>query len=319
MMTGSLKLISAIFQALFIGFVQTLGSDIWLKMDSSARAERLKMMAEITSPVFSSGSLMGNWTTHSTSESIALSVAHILDPNAVYPEYNFVGVGCYRGPDWPWYVQGLKWQWTIPLVPLFALLLAVWNLQRMQNWPDAKHVLIMVLFGCAAYAGKLLLCVLFSLADCQCFFPLSPANTAGTAFVHGSVGSILGAFVVSLFGSLYSQLWHGYAFAVMIPGILLLVPSGLTAAGGLAQNYGGTDDQFSSGLSTGLAMIECACPVLAFLSTEGHTSDQPFCIQEVSIALTIGICLGAAGFHFFQITKHKATQGREAVIHAFSF
>lgn len=82
------------------------------------------------------------------------------------------------------------------------------------------------------------------------------ANLAGESYVHGSVGSILGAFAVSFLGSLYTRIWHGYAFAAMIPGILLLVPSGLTAAGGLAQNYGASDDQFSSGLSTGLAMIE---------------------------------------------------------------
>lgn len=43
----------------------------------------------------------------------------------------------------------------------------------------------------------------------------------------------------------------------MVPGILLLVPTGLTAVGGLAQNYGSNDDQFSSGLNTGLAMIQC--------------------------------------------------------------
>lgn len=90
------------------------------------------------------------------------------------------------------------------------------------------------------------------------------ANMVGETYVHGSVGSVLGALAVSFLGSIYTRVWHGYAFAAMIPGILLLVPSGLTAAGGLAQNYGASDDQFSSGLSTGLAMIErkCLCDCL---------------------------------------------------------
>lgn len=71
------------------------------------------------------------------------------------------------------------------------------------------------------------------------------------------MGSVLGAFAVSFLGSVYTRLWNGYAFEAMVPGILLLVPTGLTAVGGLAQNYGTNDDQFSSGLNTGLAMIQC--------------------------------------------------------------
>lgn len=154
MMTGSLKLIWAIFQALFIGFVQTLGSDIWFRIDASARDQRLTMMNDITSTVYSQGNLAANWTTGLASQPVSLSVSHILDIDTVYPKYNFVGTGCYRGPNWPWYIQGLDWKWTLPLVPLFAFLLTIWNLQAMRKLADAKHVLIMVLFGCASYAGE---------------------------------------------------------------------------------------------------------------------------------------------------------------------
>ena len=155
MMTGSLKLIWAIFQALFIGFVQTLGSDVWLRIDWTARAQRQNMMNAITQTVYSEGILSANWTTAVDPRPIMLSVSHTLDLNTDYPKYNFVGVGCYRGPDWPWYIQGLDWKWTIPLVPLFAFLLTVWNLQAMRRAVDAKHVFIMVLFGCASYGGEL--------------------------------------------------------------------------------------------------------------------------------------------------------------------
>src|ERR1700733_5250987 len=57
MLTGSLKLVWAIFQALFIGFVQTLGSDLWLRLDRRARAQRLAMMEEITHTIYSEGLL----------------------------------------------------------------------------------------------------------------------------------------------------------------------------------------------------------------------------------------------------------------------
>ena len=50
------------------------------------------------------------------------------------------------------------------------------------------------------------------------------ANYAGEALVGGSVGNVMGAFAVSLLGSIYEQVFHGYAFVLMVPGVLLLVP-----------------------------------------------------------------------------------------------
>lgn len=70
---------------------------------------------------------------------------------------------------------------------------------------------------------------------------------------------MLWAFAISLLGSAYSRLCNGYAFAAMVPAVLLLVPTGLIAVGGLAQNYSSNDDQFASGLNTGLAMIQSMC------------------------------------------------------------
>lgn len=139
------------------------------------------------------------------------------------------------------------------------------------------------------------------------------ANLVGSNYVHGSVGSVLGAFVVSLLGSFYSRIWKGYAFAAMVPGVLLLVPvsvlcekyeaavdfdyqTGLTAVGGLAQNYdSASTDQFASGLNTGLAMI------------------------QLSIALTIGLCLAAAGFQLVMAVKEKMSGKEESEIDCFAF
>lgn len=153
-MTGSLKLVWAIFQALFIGFVQTLGSDFWLRLDSAARAQRLTMMEDITKTVYTQGMLTANWTSGYMAEPIALSFAHTLDPKTPYDQYNYIGVGCYRGKYWAWYLQGLHRLWTLPLVPMFAFLLALWNLQAMRTWKDGKNILTMVCFGCASFAGK---------------------------------------------------------------------------------------------------------------------------------------------------------------------
>ena len=153
MLTGSLKLVWAIFQALFIGFVQTLGSDLWLRLDSRARAQRLAMMEDITHTIYSQGLLTANWTTGNITNPISLSFIHTLDPNTAYDQYNYIGVGCYRGKHWPWYLQGLKWIWTIPFVPTFAFLLALWNLQALKSKKDVKNIIIMVTFGCASFTG----------------------------------------------------------------------------------------------------------------------------------------------------------------------
>jgi hypothetical protein len=154
MLTGSLKLVWAIFQALFIGFVQTLGSDLWLRLDGRARAQRLAMMEDITHTIYSKGLLTANWTARDTSNPISLSFVHTLEPNTAYDQYNYIGVGCYRGAHWPWYLQGLKWIWTIPFVPIFAFLLALWNLQAFKSKKDVKDILIMVTFGCVSFAGE---------------------------------------------------------------------------------------------------------------------------------------------------------------------
>jgi hypothetical protein len=257
MLTGSLKLVWAIFQALFIGFVQTLGSDLWLRLDTRARAQRLTMIEDITQSIYSEGLLTANWTAGNITNRIALSFVHTLDPNTAYAQYNYVGVGCYRGAHWPWYLQGLKWIWTIPLIPTFAFLLALWNLQALKSKKDLKNIIIMMLFGCVSFAGQLSRSTMSKIY----LMPhiLAAANKVGEAYIHGSVGSVLGAFAISLLGSAYSRLCNGYAFAAMVPGVLLLVPTGLIAVGGLAQNYSSNGDQFANGLNTGLAMIQSMC------------------------------------------------------------
>jgi len=111
-------------------------------------------MEDITRTVYTQGMLAANWTSETMTNPIMLSFAHTLDPATPYPDYNYIGVGCYRGADWPWWLQGLKWQWTLPLIPAFAFLLALWNLQAMRQWKDLKHIVIMVVFGCASYAGE---------------------------------------------------------------------------------------------------------------------------------------------------------------------
>lgn len=111
-------------------------------------------MQDITRTVYTQGMLAGNWTGQYSTQRLMLSFSHTLDPTIPYPDYNYIGTGCYRGADWPWYIQGIKWQWTLPLIPLFTFLLALWNLQAFRKNQDYKHVAIQVVLGCASYLGE---------------------------------------------------------------------------------------------------------------------------------------------------------------------
>lgn len=147
--------------------------------------------------------LAGNWTGDYSTQLVTVSFGHLLDPDVPYPDYNFIGNGCYRGADWAWYLQNPGWLGFLALVPAFAFFLAVWHKQYLTNQKnDLKHIIIMVGLGCLSYTG----------------------NYWGSKSVLGAVGSVLGAFAVSFCGTLYSRIFDGYGFAAMVPGVLLLVP-----------------------------------------------------------------------------------------------
>lgn len=50
---------------------------------------------------------------------------------------------------------------------------------------------------------------------------------------NSEVANTLGAFTIGVLGNLYSRLWHGHAATAILPGIFVLVPSGLAASGSL--------------------------------------------------------------------------------------
>lgn len=76
---------------------------------------------------------------------------------------------------------------------------------------------------------------------------------------RSDVVSAIGAFVVGILGNLYSRIFGGTAFTSMVTGVLFLVPSGIAAAGGLAQNYNEQEgDQYLNGLEIGLRMVQVA-------------------------------------------------------------
>lgn len=81
-----------------------------------------------------------------------------------------------------------------------------------------------------------------------------------------------------------------------VPTDINFYQTGLTAVGGLAQNYDNpSSDQFASGLNNGLAMI------------------------QLSIALTVGLCLAAAVSHIVVATIESRSGKKKKVVDYYAF
>lgn len=97
-------------------------------------------------------------------------------------------------------------KWKILFVPAATLFMALVNQAGYRQLP------VMVIIGSSGYAVQYFVA----------------ANVKATAFT-----SAIGAFTMGVIGNLYSRVGHGLAFAAMLPGIFVLVPSGVAAQGSL--------------------------------------------------------------------------------------
>ncbi|KAJ5667783.1 uncharacterized protein N7477_006353 [Penicillium maclennaniae] len=58
---------------------------------------------------------------------------------------------------------------------------------------------------------------------------------------NSQVANTVGAFCIGILGNLYSRLWHGHAATAILPGVFILVPSGLAATGSLISGVQSAD------------------------------------------------------------------------------
>lgn len=123
--------------------------------------------------------------------------------------------GCYRDPSWDWYLQPIPWWSLFICVPIFTFCASMNN---QQHW-FSRQMLVMVAIACISFALTRLANIHWGLAN------------------HPDYVALIGSFVIGILGNAYSRRFGGTAFTAMLTGILLLVPNGLSAAGGLADNY----------------------------------------------------------------------------------
>ncbi|PLB44848.1 DUF1212-domain-containing protein [Aspergillus steynii IBT 23096] len=102
------------------------------------------------------------------------------------------------------------------------------------------------------------------------------------------VANTVGAFTIGVIGNLYSRLWHGHAAAAILPGIFVLVPSGLAATGSLVTGVETADETRSNATGHGQNQAQGT----------GSTHDMSvqvlgYGMVQVAIGITVGLFVAA--------------------------
>ncbi|KAJ5638930.1 hypothetical protein N7528_001320 [Penicillium herquei] len=105
---------------------------------------------------------------------------------------------------------------------------------------------------------------------------------------NSQVANTVGAFTVGIMGNLYSRFWHGHAATAILPGIFILVPSGLAATGSLITGVQSADEirQNVSSHSS-----PSTTPGAGLSNTSVFTLG--FGMIQVAIGITIGLFIAA--------------------------
>ncbi|KAJ5134820.1 DUF1212-domain-containing protein [Penicillium atrosanguineum] len=104
------------------------------------------------------------------------------------------------------------------------------------------------------------------------------------------VANTVGAFTIGVMGNLYSRLWHGHAATSILPGIFVLVPSGLAASGPLLSGIKSSDETRHN-IST--AINHSSYTEYSVEDSQIYTADLGFGMVQVSIGITVGLFVAA--------------------------
>jgi hypothetical protein len=195
---GSVKMVYALIYTLFLGFGLQIGSDLYLLFDANTRHHLASLNAALTRTIMYTGNFIIDNGTLTRPELPSFGAFTFTDGST--PSVMHMREGCYRPPEFPWYLQPFPFWSQFITVPLFSTLSSLSNLQP---WRELD-LTIMVVISCVSFA----------------------ANKAANHFIfnRSDVVSAIGAFAVGLLGNIYSRMFSGTAFTVMVTGVLFLVP-----------------------------------------------------------------------------------------------
>lgn len=155
----------------------------------------------------------------------------------------------------------------ILFVPLYTIILCLINQARFRQIP------IMVFIACAGYV-----CNYFS--NAKYFKEQTTFNAC------------IGAFVVGVLGNLYSRIWKGMAVSAMLPGIFVLVPSGVASNSSLLSGVRRADEITNNSKSSGVSGSD--------------SSSLSFGSSMVEVAIGISVGLSAAAIVVYPLGKRKS-------------
>lgn len=157
-------------------------------------------------------------------------------------------------------IYGSEYARQFPFVAIYAVFLAIVNQGKWKQMP------VMVFIAVSGYITN--------------YFSTTKLGS------NSEVANTVGAFTIGVLGNLYSRLWHGHAATAILPGIFVLVPSGLASSGSL------------------IAGIKYADEVRHNLQTSGNSSSSSslsassvaslgFGMIQVAIGITVGLFIAA--------------------------
>ena len=158
----------------FQGFGLQIGSDFYLLLDPSYRAQ----LEQVASSISSTVSLSGTWVAdNGTTVAIPLIGTWTFNHNVSPTQYDIID-GCYRPKRFSWYLQPFPTWTSFIIVPMFSLLSSLANLQPFRS----KQLPVMVIISCCSYASNKI------------------ANHY--IFNRSDIVSAIGAFTVGLLGNI---------------------------------------------------------------------------------------------------------------------
>ncbi|KAE8374218.1 hypothetical protein BDV26DRAFT_48088 [Aspergillus bertholletiae] len=146
-------------------------------------------------------------------------------------------------------------------VPVYVIFLAIINQAK---W---KQVPTMIVIALSGYVTN--------------YFSTKKLGSAS------EVANTVGAFTVGLLGNLYSRLWHGHAAAAILPGIFVLVPSGLASSGSLLSGI-----TYANEVRENLAKSGSS-DSLNSASQDTSIASLGFGMIQVAIGITVGLFIAA--------------------------
>ncbi|GAA5983923.1 hypothetical protein JCM5350_001793 [Sporobolomyces pararoseus] len=152
------------------------------------------------------------------------------------PGYNDYQCLSIRNANPPWYMATIPAWYYFLTIPMFLLMLALRNGQPLFR----KETILMVLIGSGGFAAN--------------YFSGQYAFSG-----RSDISSAIGSFAVGFLGNMYGRVTKESPFVVMVPGILVQLPSGLSNGGLLA--FTDTSDNssaYASGFQTAESLVQVA-------------------------------------------------------------